>query len=82
MDHDSVNHPRHYTRGAIEVADFIDDQDLGWKEANIVKYVCRWKYKNGVEDLRKARWYLDRLIAQNESGETICKASAEHPKNS
>lgn len=57
-----VNHPMHYTQGKIEVADFIDDQKLDYFEGNIVKYVCRHKLKNGVEDLKKARWYLDYLI--------------------
>lgn len=66
---DPVNHPVHYCQGRIEVADFIDDQELDWKEASIIQYVCRWRRKNGVEDLKKARWYLDRLISQNESGE-------------
>lgn len=64
---DVVNHPSHYTRGKIEVADFIDDQRLDWKEASIIQYVCRWRMKNGVEDLRKARWYIDRIIEQEEA---------------
>jgi len=59
--------PDYYRRGKIEVADFIDDQNLDWKQANIVKYVCRFKYKGGLEDLKKARWYLDRLISQNQT---------------
>lgn len=59
---DAVNNPAHYTKGNIEVIDFIEDQDFGYHEGNIVKYVSRHRYKNGIEDLRKARWYLDRLI--------------------
>ena len=62
---DMVNHPAHYTQGNIEVADFIDDQKLDWKEASIIQYVCRWRKKNGVEDLLKARWYINRLINEN-----------------
>jgi hypothetical protein len=65
---DNVNHPSHYTQGAIECIDAIKEATKGLFgieavcTANIIKYVWRWKFKNGVEDLRKARWYLDRLI--------------------
>ena len=65
---DNVNHPSHYTQGAIECIDAIKEATkelLGIEAvctANIIKYVWRWKFKNGVEDLHKARWYLDRLI--------------------
>jgi len=59
---DIVNHPSHYTQGNIEVIDFIEDQELPYHEGNIIKYVSRHRFKNGIEDLRKARWYLDRLI--------------------
>lgn len=61
---DIINKPSHYTRGKIEVVDFIQDQKLDYVEGNIVKYICRYKDKNGVEDLKKARAYLDRLIAR------------------
>ena len=65
---DNVNHPSLYTQGAIECIDAIKEATKGLLgieavcTANIIKYVWRWKFKNGVEDLRKARWYLDRLI--------------------
>lgn len=60
---DPVNRPSHYTRGAIEVIDFIEDQGLGYRLGNVVKYVSRAGFKsNTVEDLKKARWYLDREI--------------------
>lgn len=65
---DSVNHPPHYTAGEIECIDAIAaaTQELKGIEAactaNAIKYLWRWKMKNGVEDLRKARWYVDRLI--------------------
>ena len=67
---EKVNHPTHYNTGKIEVIDFIEDQKLGFKAGNVVKYVCRNKHKNGLEDLKKARWYLDRLIEKMENGET------------
>lgn len=63
---DSVNHPTHYTQGKMEVIDAIEGLEAGFHEGNIIKYVARWRYKNGVEDLKKARWYLERLIEQAE----------------
>ncbi len=61
---DSVEHPAHYTQGRMEVWDFIRDQDLGFFAGNVLKYVCRYRHKGTpLEDLRKARAYLDRLIA-------------------
>lgn len=62
MEHDAVNSPRHYTAGGIETIDYIEAKELGFHEANVVKYVSRWRMKNGIEDLKKARWYLERLI--------------------
>lgn len=61
---DPVNHPAHYTMGKIEVIDAIEDWKLGYCEGNAVKYIARAAHKgNRVQDLEKARWYLDRLIA-------------------
>ncbi len=54
--------PRHYQRGKIEVFDFIQDQGLSFPEGNVVKYLCRWREKNGIEDLKKAAKYLDLYI--------------------
>lgn len=66
---DVVNHPQHYqSETGLETIDVIEafTFDLKGIEAvctgNILKYVCRWPQKNGLEDLKKARWYLDRLI--------------------
>ncbi len=61
-EEDNVNHPAHYTSGKIEVIDFIEDQALDFRLANVIKYVCRYRNKNGEEDLKKAAWYLDRFI--------------------
>lgn len=55
----------HYERIPIQPIEFIEAAAMGYHEGNIVKYVSRWKNKNGVEDLKKARWYLDRLIQVN-----------------
>ena len=60
---DVINHPSHYTRGKIEVIDFIEDQQLSYHLGNVIKYVARAGYKGDkLEDLKKARWYLDRYI--------------------
>jgi len=52
----------HYKEKAIEPCDFIAANNLGYFEGNIVKYLSRWRTKGGVEDLLKARHYLDKLI--------------------
>lgn len=57
---DNVNHPQHYNEG-IEVLDFIESWDMSFIEGNIIKYVTRYKMKGGIEDLRKAEFYLNRL---------------------
>jgi len=62
---DPVNHPSHYTDGKIEVIDFIEDKKLNFHLANAVKYISRAGKKDPgkeIEDLEKARWYLDRYI--------------------
>jgi hypothetical protein len=63
---DMVNHPIHYNKAGIETIDAIEAATTnGFKyylQGNILKYIWRYEYKNGVEDLKKARWYLDKLI--------------------
>jgi hypothetical protein len=65
---DMVNSPDHYTKGDIECIEAIQEavKDLKGIEAvctaNAIKYLWRWKHKNGVEDLKKAVWYIQRII--------------------
>lgn len=65
---DNVNHPDHYTAGKIECIDAIESAVSqfsgfeGYCVGNIMKYLWRYPQKNGIEDVKKARWYLDRLI--------------------
>lgn len=72
---DKVNHPSHYTQGCIECIDAIKAAVIGLNgieavcTGNILKYLWRWKFKNGLEDLKKARWYLDKLINEIETSE-------------
>lgn len=64
---DVVNHPTHYTLGGIEVIDAIEAWSLGFHLGNAVKYIARADHKaRRLEDLKKARWYLDREIARAE----------------
>lgn len=66
---DSVDHPAHYAFGKIEVIDAIEDWRLNFHQGNVVKYIARAKHKGcELEDLRKARWYLDREIKRLEEG--------------
>ena len=61
---DMVNHPPHYKTGGIETIDFIEAKNLGYNLGNVVKYVSRADLKgNKLEDLQKAKWYLDRAIS-------------------
>lgn len=69
---DVVNHPKHYTSGKIEVIKIIEDQLTseeyrGYIKGQVIKYITRERHKNGLEDLKKARWYLDRLIKKMEN---------------
>ena len=70
---DPVNHPTHYTHGGVECIDAIEaalssqtDPTNAFLTGQAIKYLWRWPVKNGLEDLRKAKWYLDRLIGKVE----------------
>jgi len=58
--------PSHYTQGKIEVIDFILDQKMDYMTATITKYISRWRFKDGVCDLKKAQWFLNKLIKEEE----------------
>jgi hypothetical protein len=71
---DAVDHPKHYNAGKFEVIDVIDDWKLGFAEGNAVKYIARAKHKNNeLEDLKKARWYLDHAIKLLEPGVPVAE---------
>jgi hypothetical protein len=66
---DNINHPQHYTYGAIEVIDAIEAWSLGFHLGNVVKYVARSEHKgNQLDDLKKAQWYLNRKISKLKQG--------------
>lgn len=70
MENNAVNHPAHYTAGKIECIDALESATAGLCgieavcTANAIKYLWRWKLKNGAQDLEKAKWYIDKLIAK------------------
>lgn len=73
LSKDAVNHPDHYNNGNIECIEYLKD-NMSWQgftgylEGNCKKYLHRWRYKKKpIEDLKKARWYLDRLILELET---------------
>ena len=55
--------PEHYSNLPIEPWDFIQQNKLDFFEGNVVKYICRWKNKGGVDDLQKAITYINKIIA-------------------
>jgi Protein of unknwon function (DUF3310) len=74
---DPVNHPAHYTDGKIEVIDFIEDKNLGFHLGNSVKYIARAGKKDPakeIQDLEKAKWYLERRINNLKNVEARFKA--------
>tara|TARA_R100001460_G_scaffold35908_1_gene69008 strand:- start:890 stop:1138 length:249 start_codon:yes stop_codon:yes gene_type:complete len=65
---DMVNSPAHYNKAGIETIDalqamLVDGFDY-YLQGNVFKYLWRYRYKNGIEDLKKAQWYLNKLIEQ------------------
>ena len=69
-DHDNVNSPSHYL-GKVECIDCIESATAGLNgieavcTGNAIKYLYRWKKKNGITDLKKAKWYIDKIISVN-----------------
>ena len=64
---DSKIVPEHYKQGSIEPIDYIIANNLNFIEGNIIKYITRYKYKNGLEDLKKAQFYINKLIEINKT---------------
>lgn len=65
---EDVEKQKHYTVFVIQPMEFIGRNKLGFLEGNIIKYVCRYQFKNKLQDLRKAKHYLEKLIEREESG--------------
>lgn len=81
---DNVNHPSHYTQGGVECIDAITAATVNKTgieavcTANVIKYLWRYEAKNGLEDVKKAQWYINRLIADLESKPTSIKGQCPH----
>jgi hypothetical protein len=74
-EQDNVNNPAHYGQGRIEAIEYIEDfmtreEFIGYLRGNIAKYMHRFRYKNGLEDVEKAKWYMEALIEVLREGET------------
>ena len=72
---DMVNHPQHYTQGGIECIDALKSATVGKRGieavcvANVIKYLWRYEEKNGIEDVRKAKWYIEWLLKELEESQ-------------
>ena len=70
-EEDIINKPKHYTQAGIEAIDYLkmtmpNEAFKGFLEGNVKKYMHRFRFKNGIEDLKKANWYLNKLIKELE----------------
>lgn len=67
LEEDVVNHPSHYNQGGVECIDAIEsalgDDVTAYYRGNIIKYLWRANHKGGTQDIRKAQWYMDRMVA-------------------
>jgi hypothetical protein len=80
MNKEAVNHPSHYNTGKYEVIDVIEDWGLGFNDGNAIKYIARHKHKGKpLEDLKKAAWYIERLINHYERLEDPVCTHTVHP---
>lgn len=72
--HEDMTKPSHYRRGEVEVIDICETYSLNFSEGNVVKYVCRSKYKGDrILDLLKAKYYIERLIKECEKNDSANK---------
>lgn len=85
MSKDNVNSPSHYTQAGIECIDAITAAVSGKSGieavcvANVIKYLWRYELKNGVEDVKKAQWYLNRLVSELEGKPASGRSGAACP---
>jgi len=59
---DDIKKPMHYNQGGIEPIDYITKNKMSYCEGNVVKYISRWRFKGGIQDLKKAKQYIDFII--------------------
>ena len=75
IEPDMVSHPKHYNQGGIECIDALKAATVGKRGieavcvANVIKYLWRYEEKNGIEDVRKAKWYIEHLLKELEESQ-------------
>ena len=62
MNPDNIKDPKHSSRWKIEPVQFMMENEIPYAEGNVIKYIMRWRYKGGLEDLHKAQEYINLLI--------------------
>ena len=67
---DDIKKPMHYNQGGIEPIDYITKNEMSYCEGNVVKYITRWRKKGGIDDLKKAKQYID-IIIEKEGVPTV-----------
>lgn len=81
---DNVNHPSHYNNGSVECIDAMEAATVNKSGAeaictsNVIKYLWRYEAKNGLEDVKKAQWYINRLIAELEGKPVAPEVECQH----
>ena len=78
---DIIKEPPHYTKWKIEPITFIMENNIPFAEANVVKYVMRWRDKNGIQDLEKAKRYIDMIIKKEKKEEQQLNLNLTHKIN-
>ena len=69
---DDIKKPMHYNQVGVEPIDYIIKNKLSYCEGNVVKYISRWRFKGGIQDLKKAKQYID-FIIDKEAKTTVTK---------
>ena len=75
MNPDNIKEPEHYSRWKIQPVQFIVENEIPYAEGNVIKYVMRWRYKGGLEDLHKAKEYINILIEREIACQEVMESS-------
>jgi len=75
MNPDNIKEPQHYTKWKIQPVQFMIENEIPYAEGNVIKYVMRWRYKGGLEDLHKAKEYINILIEREIACQEVMDSS-------
>ena len=75
MNPDNIKEPQHYTKWKIQPVQFMIENEIPYAEGNVIKYVMRWRYKGGLEDLHKAKEYINILIEREIACQEVMESS-------